>query len=1130
MMRQLLLLVGLCLSAGFVSAQTFGEITGEVKDPSGAVAPNAPVTATNIATNAIRSTVTNLAGIYSFPALIPGNYQVKVEASGFQSVVRSNIELQIQQTARVDFTLVVGATSQTVEVSGAAQLLSTESATVGTVIEQKSIVELPLNGRNFLQLVALSPNVSYGFAAPAQAAGRQGGSRANQNISLAGMRGTWNHYTLDGVENTDVNFNLYIQLPSIDALQEFKVQSGIYPAEFGREAGQINVSTKSGSNVYHGTVFEFLRNDAIDAKPYDFIGTSPKKAPLRWNQYGFTLGGPVVIPKVFNGKDKLFFMSNFEGFKSRRTDLILYTTAPSAWRNGDFSGFPTQLLDPLTRVKANGVTTALPFAGNIINPLRFDPTSQKLLAFYPLPNVDVNNVRNPVNNLQNPQKSTIDKNQFNQRIDFNQNSNSQWFGRYSWTDEYSVTPALPQSGQTLSTASKQYMLSNIRVISPTKVNELRVGYSTLYNATGQELSGIRDVVSELGLPYKVANPQGWGIPNINLSTNNISPFGNVTNNPFVIDDKIFQGLDNFSWVHGKHSLRFGGEYRWDVYNQYGNEFARGQFNFNGTYTANPQTLAGGNPIADFLMGYVQRTDLSLNLAAGDYHSNSIAAYIDDTYKVTPKLTVTLGLRYEVVQPWKDALQNELNFQFKVPLPYTANVPLDQHPVYVRAGSGDFYEGLPFRITGVQTARDGRLGDRLINTDKNNWAPRLGIAYSPSSKWSIRAGAGIFYSQETANSRFDLNRGASGRTTQLPDPQGKPTITYQNFYSNALLPVQFGAAGLVWGVSPDIATPYSMMYLFNIQRQFGQGTTLEMGYNGMLSRKLQGQINANGPVPGITAVQTRAPFPEYAAGIQFTEGWGTASYNGLGIKLNQRFRSGLTTLFSYTWSKALDNASAIRGTSGDQYLENPHCGSCDKGPSAFNTPVRFVTSILYELPFGKGKTLLNRGGAVNAVAGGWQLSTIFTAQSGRPLYGVGWDAAGQVIAPDANRFNSNGIDPYLPSDQRSANQWFNLGAFSNVTAGNFGNLGRNILTGPATWNLDISAIKNFRLTERQSLQLRFETFNTPNHPELGNPNVVWGTKTALPAASFGQIRQTANGTDSSAPGGMRTMQAALKYIF
>jgi carboxypeptidase family protein len=1151
-MRSLFLFLGLVLPIGVTSAQTFGEITGEVTDQSGAVAPNASITAVNTATNASRATRTNAAGIYSFPALVPGTYQVKVEAPGFQSTVRSNIELQVQQTARVDFTLTLGQTSQTVEVSGTALLLATETATVGTVIEQKSIVDLPLNGRNYLQLVALSPNVSFGFAAPNNEQRRQGGSRTEQNISIAGMRGVWNNYTLDGVSNTDVNFNLYIQLPSVDALQEFKVQSGIYPAEFGREAGQINVSTKSGTNDFHGTVFEFLRNSELDAKPYDFIGTSPAKAPFRWNQYGFTLGGPIRIPKLFNGKDKLFFMSNFEGFKSRRTDLYLYTTAPDSWRHGDFSSFKGTLYNPFSRVTTTDssgkqVVTAMPFPNNYIDPTFWDQTSLKLMQFWPLPNLNTPTVSN---NYQNPQKSIIDKNQFNQRIDFNQSSNSQWFGRYSWTDEFLVQPGLPLSGITIYTNSKQYMISNTRVMSPTKVNEFRFGYITLTNNSAQELAGKRDVVKELGLPYSTPNPADWGIPGIGGANFNLglSTFGNDSNGPFLLNDKTVQVLDNFSWVHGKHSLRFGGEYRWDVYNNYGNQFTRGSFDFSGQYTANPKGLVGGNSAADLLLGAISRTNLAIAPAAGDFKANSLAFYLDDTYKLTPKLTVTLGMRWEAVQPWKDSLQNEVNFQFRTGLPSAVNVDPSLHPVFVRAGTGDFYEGLKFRLNGVQVARDGRLGDRLVDTDWNLFAPRFGIAYSPSSKWSFRTGFGIFYSQETANSRFDLNRGSSGRVTTVPNPGGRPSVTYNNFFSTAVLPVPI-TPGLTWGVAPDIGTPYAMTYLFNIQRQLGSSSTLEVGYTGVLDRHLQNQnngagllpYNAPGVPPGTNvAAAARAPYPEFAAGIELTEGGGRGSYNGLSVKLNQRFKSGLTTLVSYTWSKALDDGSAIRGTGitgaalGDMYPENPRCRRCEKGPSAFNTPARFVTSILYDLPVGKGKSFLNHGGVLNQLVGGWQTSAIFTAQSGRPLYlQAGWDAAGQVIGGNLDRLNSTGLDPYLPSGQRSANQWFNVAAFSSPTAGQFGNLGRNILTGPGVWDLDFSAIKNFRITERQSLQLRVESFNTPNHPALGSPVTNWGGNTLTPATNFGQIRDTVTGGTFFTPGTayqMRQLQFALKYIF
>src|SRR5499433_1384625 len=338
-------------------AQTQAAISGVIHDPSGAVIPGVTVTVTNPATNFVRIAISNEAGVYNFPVLQPGIYNIKVELPGFRTFTQNDFELQVQQSARIDFTLQVGDVSQTVQVEGTAALIATENATVGTVIENKRIVDMPLNGRNFLQLVSLSPNVSYGFSDSTQAITRQGGQRAQQNISVAGQRSEYNHFTLDGVENTDVNFNTYVFLPSIDALQEFKVQTGIFPAEFGRATTQINVSTKPGTNQVHGTLFEFLRNEKLDAKQYAFAGERPKD-PFKWNQYGFALGGPVWLPGIYKGSDRLFFMSNFEGFRERRTSRALFTVPSVKMRNGDFSEIlPTRLVDPVTRTE---------FPGNVI--------------------------------------------------------------------------------------------------------------------------------------------------------------------------------------------------------------------------------------------------------------------------------------------------------------------------------------------------------------------------------------------------------------------------------------------------------------------------------------------------------------------------------------------------------------------------------------------------------------------------------------------------------------------------------------------------------------------------------------------------------------------------------------------
>jgi hypothetical protein len=1125
-MKRVLLLAAVCLPA-VLFAQTGGQITGEVTDQSGAIAPNVAVTATNAATNVARSTVTNTSGVYSFPDLTPGVYQVKASAAGFDTVVKTNVELQVQQTARVDFSLTVGQATQTVEVSATGELLATENATVGTVIEQKRIEDLPLNGRNFFSLVALTPGVTYGFTPAAQAGGRQGGSRAALTMSLSGARATWSNYTLDGITNTDVDFNLYIVLPSVDALQEFKVQSGVYSAEFGREAGQVNVSTKPGTNDFHGTVFDFLRNDKLDAKPYDFINTHPAKAAFRQNQYGFTLGGPVWIPKIFNGRNRLFFMSNYEAFKSRTSNVATATTLPAVMRNGDFSAIPTPLQNPYSRVGSVPNVTSTAFPGNQIPPSLFDKNSLFLMSkFDPLPTIAQSGL--PNQNYQYLAKTPVDKNQITERIDFSESANSQWFGRYSWTDENTVMPGLTVDGQTLFTRASQWALSNIRILSPSKVNEARFGYNSLYNVISQQLAGKENVNAELGTPLPVSDPNSWGVPNIALSQNLTSP-GNPTSSPFSIDDKIYQGVDNFSWVIGKHSLRMGGEYRYNEFPQVGNEFPRGQFFFTGTYTGNANTGSGGYSGADWLLGSVQRVDMAVALALADFRNSEWGMYVDDTWKIRPHLTIEAGIRWEVAQPLLDKAQHEVNVQLRESLPNVANVSdPNLHPVLLRAGSsGNFYDGIDFRYvpTGgssypaVQVARDNRLGDRMVHTDYNNFAPRLGIAYSPNNNWSFRAGVGIFFSQESKNSIFDLNRGLGGRATVLPDTTKAPTVTYTNFIDPSKLPVQV-PTGLTWGANPQLPTTYSMTYLFNVQRLLGKSTTVEVGYNGSQSRKVDYLTNQNAPIPGITAFATRAPYPEFA-GIQFLVAEGIANYNGLMTKVTQRFGSNLTTLFSYTWSKSLDDSSAIRGVANDFAPENMRCRTCEYSYSSFNVPNRFVASVLYNLPFGKGQRFLNHGGIVNQIVGGWQLSTIATLQDGLPIDTNSWDAAGTNFNPSSNRINCLvGVNQIF--DNPTANGYFNAAAFSNAVAGTYGNCARNNLRGPHQVNFDFSTIKDFRVAERQALQFRMEMFNAANHVEWGSPNAGWGGSNVAPSTSFGQIRSTLTT--------MRQIQFALKYNF
>src|SRR5579864_124211 len=377
------------LLAGPVFSQTVGEITGVVTDASGGVVASATVTVTNPQTNFTRAVTTNTSGVYNFPALQPGIYNIKAELQGFQTEVRNGVELQVQQVARIDFQLRLGAVAETIEIAGGAPLLNSENASLGTVIDGQRIVDLPLNGRNFLALVSESPNVSAGFntnggTSTGAASTRLGGDRANQSFAVSGSRREYNNYSIDGVTNTEPNYNAYLFLPSIDAIQEFKVQTGIYSAEFGRGIGQVNVSTKSGTNEYHGTLFEFLRNSSLDARPFGFTTVVPQKSPFKQNQYGFTVGGLLSIPKLYNAKDKLFFMSNFEGLRSRQQIQQVYTTAPAIFRTGNFSSIQrnTVIRDPLNR-DAGG--NKLPFPNNVIPQAEISTIPQMLLQYFPLP-------------------------------------------------------------------------------------------------------------------------------------------------------------------------------------------------------------------------------------------------------------------------------------------------------------------------------------------------------------------------------------------------------------------------------------------------------------------------------------------------------------------------------------------------------------------------------------------------------------------------------------------------------------------------------------------------------------------------------------------------------------------------
>jgi hypothetical protein len=1123
--RSQALLSLLILPLAPLCAQNFGEITGAVTDQSGAVMSAARVTITNTATNQTRQTATNEAGNYSAPYLTPGLYDVRVENPGFKASTRKGVDLQVDAVARIDFKMEVGEVTQQMEVTGGAPQLNTETVAMGTVIENRRIVDLPLNGRDYLQLVTLSPNV-VGEAPSTGGGGLQGGVRSQTALSVAGQRLEFNHYTLDGVENTDPNFNSYIIHPSVDAVQEFKVQTGVYSAEFGKGASQINVTTKSGSNEYHGAMFEFLRNSAVDAKQWEQVGN---KNPFRRNDYGFTLGGPVGIPRVFSGKDRLFFMSNFEELRDRLTTQQVTSVATNAMRAGDFSAAGRNIFDPSTRTfDSNGnALTAAPFPGNIIPTSRLDPIAFKLLNYFPAPTNPGTNL--VANNYIAQARSPTDSDQFNQRIDWIENSKSSWFGRFSWGNDLQVpAAAFVASTQQVATTVRQGVLSNTRILNASMVNEARFAWDQFNNDLVGVYANTTNVQALLGVTGLFApSPLAYGVPGVGLGEG-VASYGGVT--PWVTRNDTFQGLDNLSIIRGKHSIKIGGEIRRDRYNQYGNQKSAGEFDFDGQSTFNPANPnATGFVFADFMLGLPSQAYRVVAMADGMLRRSSYSGYVQDDWKITPKLTINAGLRYENGRPWHDKYRGIMNVQVTSegvgPNGLVPNTPL---PIITRPGNGPFYQGLNFEFAQGQLtqAGDQYMGTALVNADNLNFGPRVGLAYSPSNHWSVRAGFGIFYVQDIGNSVFDMARNQAGkdgyvisantRTTTLESPWATETASANcPGYSGTCL-----AAPQLLANYQGNRTPYVNQYMLNIQRELTQNIVLELGYLGNAGHHLDRFIVFNQAIPKTgpsdpRSVTQRRPFPTYGP-IQEVAGVVNSNYNALNLKLTQRFSKGLTYMVGFTWSKAIDDGSAVRNNSGDTlWPTNSYNLTNERGLSQFDEARRFVASYVYELPFGKGKPWVNSGVGAK-IAGGWQLGGIVTFADGTPLNVAQLgDTAG--LGTLGNQPNATGISP-IPAT-RSAQQFWNPAAFDfNNPDLSYqpGNMGRNTLFNPGTRNADMSLARSLKIHENHALNVRFEAFNASNHPNWNAP-----ASDARSLSTFGVITSART---------MRQLQFALKYVF
>jgi hypothetical protein len=1083
----LVLLLG---TAGALQAQTAsGQITGTVRDATGAVVPNAKVTLLNQQTGLTRDTVTNETGSYTFPLLQVGVYSVTAEQHGFRSAKQSDIHLNVDQVARIDLELAVGATTETVNVQAAAVAIDSETSTVGQLITTRQVSELPLNGRNFLQLLFIGAGAVE--TSGEQVSMRQGVGNA---ISINGSRPTSNNYLLDGTVNTDTALNTPAVVLSVDAIQEFKEQTATYSAEYGFSANQINIISKSGTNNLHGSLFWFGRNDALDARQF----FQQNIAPLRQNQFGFVAGGPVYLPKIYDGRNKTFWLVNYEGSRIR-AGFDRFGNVPSPDLLAGH--FPTEIIDP---------ETGQPFPNNTIPESRYSKLAKLAVEkFYPAPNVDL-----PQGNYRNTGSSPTDTDQQTYRMDQNLGRFGNIFARGTLSKYTSTNVGFtPLANVVFVEESRNWQISHSVPIGPHFVNQFRLGYLEATANQGGYPAPQADVdaLGFTGVFTNLTDPQRV-YPSIGMTS--YSGVGGAVNAYTTSNQPMWDMTDSATMIRGNHTVAIGVNYRrWKLNRDLANNFL-GNFRFTGDFT--------GNPVADMLLGYYQDAALfqpaafSLPDQAGNprqYNFQYLAPFVQDDWKVTPRLTLNLGLRWDFrTMPYEtNDRMGWLNPSNPLGGMYVADKTLVDQGII---GDGSFYT-----YAGRRNPKDA---------SKRVFAPRFGFAFRPFSgdKTVLRGGYGIFF--DSAEGR-EIDGSADiypyvSRGDYIQSVGQGPLQTSDQLFPN------FGAPGPVTPaansfiaviMSENPMNPYVQQWSLSVQRQLTTNTTFEVNYIGNKGTHLLMRRNIAQALPpdpnNITPVLARRPYPNFVTYIN-SDWSGNSNYNSFNAKFERR-STDLALTVVYTWAKSIDNKSAAAGIGNDlagwQGVLDNHNISLDRGRSDFDVDHRLVSSFVYNLPIGRGKKIaadVNR--AVDAVIGGWQVNGIATFQRGFP-YGVyARDVGGLLDSQGTNRANLVG-DPYPGNFNQSISEWFNTAAFVQPAAGMFGTSGRNILRAPGINNWDLSAMKNFSITEQMRVQFRFESFNAFNHTQWGVPSHDVNSK------QYGQITSTR---------AARVNQLGLKILF
>jgi Carboxypeptidase regulatory-like domain/TonB-dependent Receptor Plug Domain len=1052
------LFLSLALFAGLAFAQAGGQIVGVAQDASGAVVPSAAVTAVNQQTGLEFNATTDPAGRFSFPQLPVGDYRVRVARQGFETFTSEPFRLDADQTRELQARLDVKGTTQSVNVSGQVSEVETVSGVIREVVDRKRISELPLNGRNPVELVLLVPGVVTGPAASSLS--------QNNGIAVNGARATSTNYMLDGGDNNDPEEGVASVTPNPDMLEEFSVLTNNFNAEYGRSDGAVvNAVTKSGTNQFHGSAYEFLRNDTLDARNF-FALTNGK---LRRNQYGGTVGGPVF-------KNRTFFFFGYEGLKQRQGGTVSGLFVPTALeRAGNFSASKQLPRDPATN---------LPFPGGIIPAGRLDPASQKFLTMLdvPLPN-------SPGGQFiyNSPQNS--DASQYVGRLDHSFSASKRVSGRiFRSLNNQFITAGLPSLHSSTEFDTWNGSAQFTWVIQPRLMAIAQYTYSQPLINRGPLPAGGGEGVSyqSMGVKVNKGGNEALGVPLVTQYRGGVTGYWNLNqDNLVLINRPIHQGSYVLSYTPGRHLFKFGVEYRWSKSDRVTANQVDPQFSFSGQFT--------GNAMADFVLG------LPLNFTQGsvrvDYvRAQAWTAFAQDEWKIGRDFSLSLGVRWEPFLPFT-AGNNQLTTVFR---------PGQKSTVFPAAPAGLLYAGDP----GVPTGG--------TPSDWNNFGPRVGFAWSPfgSRKTSVRAAYGIFFDtprfheisqyigsppyslQTTVNAPRSFSDPYAGMVN--PFPYTPPQTDQERAAYKFLLPVTIGQS-----VPTSFPTSYNQQWNFNIQREIVGGLVLTAAYVGTKGTHLPIRTELNPAIyaPGATAanINSRRLYGTNFASITELEDVINSSYNALQLSLNKRFSHGFTVLASYTYGKSLDGISLETDAYNGQ---NPLNLRGDRGLSDFDIRQRFVGSFLYELPSPKS-------GIARWVAGGWQLNGILTAQTGgvytivsgtdRVFSGTGTQRPDAVGDPN--------LDTGRPTDQLLA-MYFNPKAFTLPALGNYGNTGRNTMIGPGRWNLDSALFKRFPIREGMRLEFRWEFFNFFNHANFGNPvaNISSNTVGRITSASAGRIMQ------------------------